>query len=188
MEAPQSPEDVAQVVAWLQRELDPQMDVRWNPRARMSARGRFDVLGRPIAPEYVGRWQVIRKRDNQGTAPWHVDEGDPYVLVCTVTSPSRMEEMNGMLALDADGPYAPLGRWLVDFLIQCNASLVGEAKRFGEQLERANARRRDREIRAGTAGEEELLEQIHHAGAAEAGRSKWFGQGADFASPSHSPE
>jgi hypothetical protein len=141
VDAPQSGQDVQQVVEDLQR-LDPLLDVRWEPKGKMVKRGSYDALGRVIRPVYDGRWQIIHYDTSVKTADWR-----QYTLICTVTEPVRMA--GGLMAMSADGEYAPLGPWLVEFMRQADKHNQEGARRMRERLDAMNDRSDQAAIDAG---------------------------------------
>jgi hypothetical protein len=174
--APQSGEDVAAVVRDL-RLVDPRFGVRWEPKAVMTKRGGYNAVGGIIDPEYRGLWEVVLDDKTVGTADWR-----PWTRVCFVTQPTRIG--SGLMAMADDGPYAPLGAWLVEFLREADKHNNAEAQRLAERLERINARYDQAVIDAGDDATEEAASRQYHAGtAAGGGVSEFHPVGIDLKKP-----
>lgn len=156
MDAPQSGDDVRLVVEELQR-LDPQLDVRWEPKGKMVSRGSYDVMGRVKNPVYEGRWEIIHYDTSVKTAEWRA-----WTRICLVTQP--IEVAPGLKAMSADGEYAPLGAWLVEFMRQADRANQEGARRLRERLDAMN----DRQDQAGVDGDDDAIEEAaskqYHAG------------------------
>jgi len=152
---PQSGDDVRVVVEALQQ-LDHLLDIRWEPRAKMVKRGGYTAEGKILNPEYEGRWEIVRD-DHHGTAPWR-----EKTRICFVTTP--VEIAPGLKAMDADGDYAPLGMWLVEFMRAADKANQEGARRLSERLDQLNAAKDEAAIRDGDAGMAEYLGAMYHAG------------------------
>jgi hypothetical protein len=162
MDAPQGPDEVRPVVEQL-RLLDPRLDVLWNPRCVLVTAGGYDALGRLIAPVYDGRWQVILHDRALQTATWR-----DHVLVCTVTAPAA-DAPPGVHALTHDGPYAPLGEWLVEHLRAIDQANAANVARISAALDAAAARQDRARDDATAEAVGEACRRAFHTGAAEQG-------------------
>lgn len=152
---PQSGEDVQQVVEALQV-LDPLLDIRWEPRAKMVKRGGYTATGQVIEPEYDGRWEVVRY-DAFGTARWR-----PYTRICFVTE--KVKVCPDLWAMPANGAYAPLGTWLVEFMRQADQWNQEQARQRSADLDALNARLEAQRMADGADGVEEAASKQYHAG------------------------
>jgi hypothetical protein len=162
MDAPQSDDEVRPVVAALQR-IDPRLDVLWNPRCVLTRTGGYDAEGRLVAPTYEGRWQVILHDRAIQTATWR-----DHVLVCTVTPPAA-DAPAGVPALTHNGPYAPLGEWLVEHLRAIDQANAASMAKISAAID-ADLARQDRARDTATAeAAGEACRRQFHAGAAEQG-------------------
>lgn len=162
--APQSPEEIQRWERELQQ-LDPRLHVRWNPEAVLLTPGRYDAIGRAVLPTYDGRWEVILL-DDAGfkTAEWR-----PWTLVTRVTA--LVEQRVGVhrvRTMELNGPYAPVGEWLVAHLREIDRANVEAARRLGETLEKMHAKQEADAVEA-TDGEREALERVYHGGTKEGG-------------------
>lgn len=167
--APQSVEEVLPIEAAL-RALDDRLRIRWNPEAVMVKRGHYDVLGRATPPTYDGRWEVILLDSWGKTANWR-----SYELVCRVTPPVEvLEGTHRVRALQADGPYTPVGWWLVEHLQSVDRANTEQARRMSEQLDKVYAAREQRLARAGDDGTQEAAEQMWHGATKEVGISEFY--------------
>lgn len=107
MLAPQSDDEIRPIIEALRRR-DGLLDIVWNPKAICTTRGRYDGLGRPVAAEYDGRWEVIRYST---AAALRVDRD--YTSITLVTE----VVMDGTIpVMVSEGAYAPIGWWLVDYM------------------------------------------------------------------------
>lgn len=159
--APQSGEDVESVVREL-RLLDPRLSVRWEPRAVMVKRGRYDPLGKVIDPVWRGLWEIVLDDKAFSTANWR-----DWTRVCFVTKPTRIA--GGLTAMAQDGEYAPLGPWVVEFMRQADKHNQDEARRLQSRLDAMNDRYEQSVIDAGDDATEEAASKQYHAGTAAGG-------------------
>ncbi len=162
--APQSPEEIARWERELQQ-LDPRLHLRWNAEAILVKGGSYDVLGRAVPPTYDGRWEVILL-DDAGfkTAEWR-----PWTLVTRVSElVTQRVGVHAVRTMPLNGPYAPVGEWLVAYLREIDRANVEAARRLGETLERMHAKQEADAVQA-TDGEQEALERVFHAGTKEGG-------------------
>ncbi len=105
---PQSDEEIRPVVEALQQRLDHLLDVRWEPKAVLVKAGSYDVLGGRVDPVYDGRWEIIRY---QTATKLHVER--EYTRITRVTEVVMDGKVPVMIA---DGAYAPIGWWIVDYM------------------------------------------------------------------------
>ena len=157
---PQSGDDVRLVVEALQR-LDPLLDVRWEPCARLVRAGRYDAQGKLVAPIYEGLWEIVRY-DSFNTATWR-----PYTRICFVTEKVRIGP--DLWAMPADGRYAPLGMWVVEFLRQADQWNQEQARKRSAELDAMNASLDAQRIADGADGVEEAASKQYHAGTKDGG-------------------
>lgn len=102
---PQSDEEIRPVLEALRR-LDPLLDFHWNPKA-IRVRGVFDALGCAGEPKWDGRWEIIRYE----TPNLHKER--TYSKILTVTEMNRSGKYPILIA---DGAYAPIGMYLVEYM------------------------------------------------------------------------
>lgn len=133
MDAPQSDAEVRPVVDALQR-IDPRLDVLWDPRAVIERRGGYDPLGKILEPTYGGRWKVILHDRAAKLADWR-----EYTLICVVT-PRATDAPPGVHALVHDGPYAPLGEWLVEYIRAVDRANGSRVRAISDAIDAAVAR------------------------------------------------
>jgi hypothetical protein len=166
MDAPQSRAEVDPVEQSL-RLLDDALRIEWEPRAVMVKRGGYDARGKVINPVYDGRWKVVKKHDPFRTAMWREDS-----LVCYLTAPMVTGSGEAKVhALTADGPYAPVGEWVVElFRSWDRANRAFVDARLKERLDEENARM-DAAAVEGTGGEAEYLEEMFFNGTMRGGVS-----------------
>jgi hypothetical protein len=107
MLAPQSDAEVRPVVEALQR-LDPLLDIQWQPKAILVRRGSYSVHGTRVDPEYDGRWEVIR---------WDTSVSLHKERTWTrITLVTQLDLTGKYPQMVCDGPYMPIGPWLVSFM------------------------------------------------------------------------
>lgn len=145
---PQSEHDIAPHLAAL-RTLDPFLDIRWNPRARISNYGRIDAAGNTIGPTYDGRWEI-----------WRVPPTGEAQRIVVVAQEG-----------DHDGEYLPIDDRIVMKMRlwdRTNAAAIAYAKRLWAEHDQA------REARIDEDGARAFFEQK----AADAfGDRQWIGRG-----------
>lgn len=112
--APQSSIDLDPVIAALQSRVDAQMSIQWEPRAVLAKHGGYNAEGQVIAPTYEGRWQVIRFNDPDSTM-----SNRSWRHLTFVTPTERIAP--GVAVMSDNGPYAPVGMWLVEYFEMMNA-------------------------------------------------------------------
>lgn len=173
MDAPQSKGEVEPVVRAL-KGMDHLLDLIWNPKAFMLERGSYSVLGQLIPPTYAGRWQVIRY-DTPNLSPTR-----DYCVLCTVTQPVTH---NGVVCLTEEGPYAPVGEWLVRYMQAADAANVRAATAMRARLWAAEEAIEHRHDAADDAMAAESLDHVHFHANYAGGVGNWQGKGAAF-SPS----
>jgi len=159
MTQPQSDAEIAPIVARL-RELDPLLSIRWNPTSRMVQPPHFDATGKPYAPKYEGRWEVMREQGH-GLEP-----GIVYVV-----------RFDGSAGLTNDGrpvddTYRPVGWWLVEYMQRWDAAqrhFLEERARAWKEHEEAEAAA----IAMDDAANQEFMDKFYHT---VKGRY-WIGRG-----------
>lgn len=170
MQAPQSRDEVEPVIRALQR-MDGLLDVIWNPQAKMTSRGAYSVTGKLTPPTYEGRWQVIRYQTE------HTNSRRDYALICTVTAPI---DVDGIRCLQADGPYAPVGEWLVALMQSADAANVRTFTALRERLWAQDEKIEHEHDAAEEAMALESLDHVHFKGVYAGGVGNWMGRGANF--------
>lgn len=175
MTQPQSQEEIGPVVHALQG-MDHLLDLVWEPKAVMVAKGSYSPLGQLVPPRYEGRWQVIR----YDTHNWHEDRrhnGRQYCVICTVT---ETIDADGIRCMVKDGAYAPIGPWLVDFMHMADAANM-------KAMSAIRAKLWGQEDAAELAGESdsdamftEALDKTHFNAVYAGGVGNWQGKGMDF--------
>ncbi len=154
-DAPQSREEVEPVERAL-RLLDDDLRIEWEPLAVMTKRGGYDARGKVINPVYDGRWAVVKKGD-----PYRTTSYRPDTRVCFVTAPVTVGSGTKQItAMQEDGPYAPVGWWLVDVMRswdRANREAMNEA---GAILDALNERQDAAALVAGQDGEAERLDAM----------------------------
>lgn len=110
MLAPQSDDEVRPVVAAIQAAVnDARLDVLWEPRAVLVQRGHYDARGHLMHSIYAGRWRLVRYNDPSAT---QTHRG--FTHIAFITQPTDIAI--GIRAFQDNGPYAPVGEWLVEFM------------------------------------------------------------------------
>lgn len=163
---PQTDDEIRPVVEQLQL-LDARLDVQWNPQAVLRKAGAYTALGKNVPAEYDGRWEVILR--DRATALTDRE----YVVLCVVTKAERYGRRQ-VLIMEKDGPYAPVGEWLVEYMRTWDAA----QKR---QLEE-NQKVLDREDELANSAAEHIADRAAHQEAAERVYRKvagehWIGRG-----------
>lgn len=156
---PQSDDEVNEVVEALRR-LDPLLDVIWNPKARISKPAQYSVLGHRVDAEYEALWQVIRYQ----TATKLHDERD-YTVILSVT---ELDRSGRYPIMKADGPYMPVGPWLVEYMQLWDAAQRAFADAMDQQWrehEKIDALTHDQ------AAHQEAAEKVYR----EHGSEYWMG-------------
>lgn len=166
MDAPQSRDEVDVIERELQR-MDARLAIAWEPKAVMVKRGSYDVLGRVVDPVYDGRWKVVLRGDPYRTAMWREDTLVTYVTA-PVTVGSGTQKVH---AMTADGPYAPVGWWLVEHMQSWDRANREFVNRVRETLDADNDRQDAATLAAGAAGEAEKLDEMFFHGTIRGGVS-----------------
>lgn len=167
MLAPQSDAEVRPVVEALQR-LDPLLDIQWQPKAILVRRGSYSVHGTRVDPEYDGRWEVIR---------WDTSVSLHKERTWTrITLVTQLDLTGKYPQMVCDGPYMPIGPWLVSFMQLWDAAQSAFAHQMDvvwREHEAVDAITNDR------AAHQEALEKVYrdHAGL------YWMGGARGKASP-----
>lgn len=142
----------------LQRLIDPLLDVRWNPTARVVRPGYYLAeAGKRVDPVYDGRWEVIR-HNTQG-----LNKHRDYVVLFQVNTWKRYGA-RGVILIDREGDYAPIGPWLIEYLRTCDAANTAAHAVLKEQLDREEeAIERDLQNTVhDRAAHQEALEKVYH--------------------------
>lgn len=170
MNAPQSVDEIGPVVAAL-KGIDHLLDIIWNPKAFMIERGSYSVLGHVTPPKYAGRWQVIRYETP------NLSVRRDYCVICTVTEPV---EHRGILCLQEEGPYMPIGWWLVDFMQRADSANTKAMERLRAQLWAEEELLEHATDCAHEGMAIEALDHVHFDANYAGGVGNWQGKGADF--------
>lgn len=162
------------------QQMDPLLDFRWNPKSVMVEKGSYSEVGKLIDPIYEGRWDVIRHH----TENLHPERGD-YAVICTLTQPQRIE---GILCLSHDGPYAPIGEWVLELMRSADAQNVRQFTALRKKLWAQSDALDEAEskINEGEAieGLKSVLFKANYAG----GVGRFQGRGADFSTQDAVPQ
>lgn len=162
--APQSVQEILPIETAL-RQLDDRLRVWWNAKAVVQQKGRYDVMGRAVPPIYDGRWEVILLDDPHRTADWR-----GYSLVCRVTPPVEvLEGTTRVTALQADGPYHPVGWWLVDYLRSVDKANSDLAQTMSAKLDALFTHREQAALDAGRDEMAESAGKLWHGATKEGG-------------------
>lgn len=116
------------------RRLDPLLDVKWDPKAIMTAGGSYSVGGIARRPEYDGRWLVVRF-----DTPTKLRDDRDYVVITMVTA---IDETDVGRCMISRGPYAPIGMWLVGYMQRwdsAQAHFAAEMEQLAAQHDAAEA-------------------------------------------------
>lgn len=166
MDAPQSRDEIAPIEKAL-RQLDDRLRIEWEPRAVMVKRGGYTAEGKVIDPVYDGRWKVVIKGDPNRTAMWREDS-----LVTYVTTPVTMGSgADRIHAMTADGPYMPVGWWLVEHMQSWDRANRDAVNRMRERLDAMNAKRDDEALDEGMGEAAEGLDRMFFDGTMRGGVS-----------------
>jgi hypothetical protein len=176
VDAPQSDVEVRPVVDALRR-IDSRLDVIWNPRAFIETPGEYDATGKLVAPVYAGRWQVILHDRSAKTAEWR-----DYTLVCTVTAPAA-DAPRGVHALTHEGPYAPVGPWLVEHIEAIDRANAANLEKIKAAIDADWERQLARRAAAHEDATREALGRQYDDGTREAGVAQFHPVGIDLRSP-----
>lgn len=167
--APQGWAEVGPIEAELRR-LDDRLRIEWDPEAIMVKRGGYDAQGRIINPVYDGRWKVVIKGDPNRTAMWREDSLLTYVTAQVIIGSGKEK----VYAMEANGPYRPIGEWLVEHLRAWDASNREWVKEQRLALDAYNDRQDAATLADAEAGEAEILDEMFFEGTKEAGVSNQF--------------
>ena len=166
MMAPQSRDEVDPVERRL-RVLDDRLRIEWEPKAVMAKRGGYDAFGRVISPTYDGRWAIRLKGD-----PYRTTTYRPDTLITYVTKPVEVGSgTTKITAMSADGPYAPVGDWLVEVMQSWDRHNREAMMRASAILDGLNAKQDDAALLAGQEGEREKLDEMFFHGTIRGGVS-----------------
>lgn len=165
-DAPQSREEVEPIERAL-RQLDDAIRIEWEPLAVMAKRGGYDAQGKVINPVYDGRWAVVKKEDPYRTTSYRPDTRICFVTETVVVGTGAKQ----ITAMQEDGPYAPVGWWLVDVMRswdRANREAMNEASAI---LDDWNTQQDAAALVAGQDGEAERLEAMFMRGTMRGGVS-----------------
>lgn len=169
---PQSDRDIRPIIEALQQ-IDPKLNIVWSPQHHIIEKGSYSPLGKLTPPTYDGRWLVIRHE----TENFHPERGD-FAVICVLSAPQRQD---GILFITKDGPYAPVGEWVVELMRSADAQNVKMYAALRKKLWAQSDAVDDADGRINEAEAREGLDRVLHTTNFEGGRGKYPGQGADFA-------
>lgn len=169
---PQSQEEVGRIVREL-RLMDPLLDILWNPKAILVEKGSYTETGKLIPPIFDGRWEVIRHQ----TENMHPERGD-YAVICQLSQPARQD---GLLYITKDGPYAPVGEWVLELMRSADAANVARFKAIRDKLWAQHDKLESDADKINESEAREGLDRVHFDANYAGGVGNWQGKGADFA-------
>lgn len=178
MHAPQSDDEVRPVVEALRR-LDPLLDIIWNPKAVLTKHGAYSVLGHATAPEYDGRWEIIRYDPSASLHDDRVHNGRPYVRIIRVTALASGGIADKYPVMIADGAYAPIGFYLVGYMAlwdRAQQHFIGAMDALWAEHERVDELRHA----DSQAAHQQALEKVYRE---HGGGAYWMGGAQGKASP-----
>lgn len=176
MLAPQSEEEIRPIVERLQQ-IDPLLDIRWNPEAVIVKPGSYSVEGHRVDPIYDGRWEVIRYQTPSLRSKVERD----FIVLCTVTEPHTEGGILYMVPLRDGGKYAPIGEWLVTLMHEADAQNVEQFRKLREKLWAQHDAAEAARDKLDEGAAIEAMEHQQFLQLYTARRGNWQGQGADFA-------
>lgn len=171
---PQSDRDIKPIIDTL-REMDPLLNVRWNPEAILLEKGFYTGSGQLVPPVYEGRWQVIRDLPRGEES----HDGKPYLVIVTVTQPAR-DPQYGHLLMVKDGAYAPVGQWLIEYMRAADAANVRAFTELRERMWKQHDQIEERAAQIDEGEAREGLDRVHFKANYAGGQGNWSGKGADF--------
>lgn len=174
---PQSDREIRPIVEAL-RAMDEKLDLVWNPKQHMLTPGSYSETGKLIPPEYDGRWNVIRHQ----TENLHPERGD-YAVICVLSEPRRQD---GILYLTKDGPYAPVGEWVLELMRSADAQNQRTFKALRHKLWAQHDQLHENDAKINEAEAREGLDRVLHKVNYAGGVGKYAGKGADFSGPQQS--
>ena len=131
----------------------------------MVEKGTYSALGIATPPTYDGRWEVIRYQ----TAT-NCHEGRDYTLITTVTA---FREMAGQRVMVADGPYASVGSWLVEYMRAADAANTERFEQIRDRLWRETDRLDTDTDAANEASARDALDKVHFDAVFAGGVGNW---------------
>lgn len=166
MDAPQSRDEVLPIETAL-RALDDALRIEWEPKAVMVKRGGYTAMGKVVDPVYDGRWAIVKKDDAHRTQSYR-----PDTRIAFITAPVEVGSGTTKIqAMQEDGPYAPVGWWVVDLMRSWDRHNREAMQRASAILDDLNARYDAAQDAAGEAGEEEKLDEMFFHGTMRGGVS-----------------
>lgn len=166
MDAPQSRAEVEPIELAL-RQLDDALRIQWAPKAVMVKRGGYDARGKVINPTYDGRWEIVKVGDPFRTQSYRADTRITYITA-PVTVGSGTTQIQ---AMREDGPYAPVGWWVVDLMRSWDRHNREAMQRASNILDELNAKQDAAALVAGQDGEAEKLDEMFFHGTMRGGVS-----------------
>lgn len=167
---PQSQEEIQPVIEQLQK-LDARLDIRWNPKAVMTKRGKYSPLGKRKDPEYDGRWEIILH--SRATSISNKE----YTVLVVVTEASRIGGRQ-VLIMTKDGAYAPVGEWLLEYMRTWDAAQSELYRRNKQTLDREDELANSAaSVINDRAAHQEAAERVYHEAAGPYFMGRGFGKG-----------
>lgn len=169
MSAPQSDIEVLPVVAEINRLVDPHLDIVWNPKAVMVAKGSYNAVGQRTEPTYRGLWEIRRLRDPNATES-HRD----WRHIMYVTEPKPPLGPDQPELMQEDGPYAPVGEWLVRYLCKLDRYNVRTYTQLQADLDTQNAKAKRDQDAAMQEAYAPHIDRTYFDGTMEGGVSQFY--------------
>lgn len=175
---PQSDREIQPVIEQLRGNLDQLLNIVWNAQAILIAKGSYTETGKLVPPVYEGRWQVIRALPRNEQTP-----DRQHTVICTLTEPQRQD---GLLFMEKNGPYAPVGDWVLELMRAADAQNVRAFTERREKLWRQHNLLEEEEGKINEDEAREGLDRVHFKANYAGGVGNWS-KGADFGEVSKSP-
>ena len=167
MDAPQSRNEVEPVERAL-RQLDDAIRIVWEPKAVMTKRGGYTAMGKVIDPVYDGRWAIVKQGD-----PFRTQSYRPDTRIAFITAPVTVGSGTKQIqAMQEDGPYAPVGWWVVDLMRSWDQHNREAMQHASAILDELNDKADAAVVADAEAGEREHLEQMYFHGTMRGGVSE----------------